>query len=353
MTTTTEQPVGGAALFDAYSDQIDGGPVLGYLVLYSIFQGSVTPDELLATFREVGLDESQLPPPLRQDDAFERVTGPAGVRVTYSLDDPSTERKARTRKQRDEDAGKDRVATLMVRHVSRDTDQIVRHVVREVRDESRKALTYDTRLGAVAFERATNDAAEPGSGTLQVVPDSAAIGELPAAEQDRVREMLDDITETHRWHCTYVGGDRMRSVVRRYVENVLGGIKVRPTGGVYFVMAEHADTLGALREMVARIGSGSHFVRVPLPDQEEMREMVVNAFTNQAREDLEKLAADIAAAKAKGAGEKVIQALYDRYTALKQNAGQYSERLSDSLDDTQSSLQLVNLQLAQLMAEVD
>jgi hypothetical protein len=36
----------------------------------------------------------------------------------------------------------------MIRHVRRDKDQIVRHLVREVRDEAPVKLSYDTRLGA-------------------------------------------------------------------------------------------------------------------------------------------------------------------------------------------------------------
>ncbi len=39
---------------------------------------------------------------------------------------------------------KGREATLMIRHVSRDNSQIVRHLVREVRDEEATRLTYDT-----------------------------------------------------------------------------------------------------------------------------------------------------------------------------------------------------------------
>jgi hypothetical protein len=56
---------------------------------------------------------------------------------------------------------------------------------------------------------------------------------------------------------------------------------VRPTGGVYFVYRTHDATLSALRVLVSRFGEGSHLSRVPIPDQDEMREMVIAAFTTR------------------------------------------------------------------------
>ncbi|AVH20171.1 MULTISPECIES: DUF6744 family protein [Nocardia] len=334
------------SVFDQYTDKAETSPVLGWLVLYSIFRGEVTPEELEEWFDEFDLDTVHLPPPLRADDAFERVTGPQGVKAVYSLDDPTADRKTRPRRKSGDDAG-DRVATLMVRHVRRDSGQLVRHLVREVRDEERTELSYDTRLGVIAFIR-SDDPDAAGAGKLRVEPDAAAIADLPQGEQDRVEQLLAEVTDLHTWHSTYMGPDRLRAIVRRYVE-ALGGLKVRPTGGVYFVTAEHEATLAGLREVVARFGSGSHFVRVPLPDEDEMREMIVNAFTNQAREDLEKLAEDIAAAKANGAGDAAVTNLHNRFQQLSRRAEEYSERLSDSLDDTHASLRLVNMQLAELM----
>jgi len=52
-------------------------------------------------------------------------------------------------------------------------------------------------------------------------------------------------------------------VIRTYIEN-LNAIKVRPTGGVYFVHRP-PRTLGATRELASRFGAGSHLVRIPLP----------------------------------------------------------------------------------------
>lgn len=351
MTVPTPPPAAaelatGDADFDAYAASLDETSLLGHLVLYSVFDGPVTRDDVEAWFSELGLDDQMLPPPLRHVDAFERVTGRDGVRLSYPIDDPTAIGPAsRYGRRRAKDLN--RIATLMVRAVRRDSDSIVRHVVREVRDEQKANLTYDTCLAVCTFRRATNDQSPDGAGTLHIQPNARAIAKLPQAEQDNVSKLIKDIEAQYQRRCAYLSSDRLRSVVRRYVES-LNAIRVRPTGGVYFVHRRHAPTLAALREVVSRLGKGSNLVRVPIPDQEEMREMIIQAFTTRAKDDLDQLAADIAAAQRSGKAEEV-EKLYDRFKALKNATAEHSELLATSLDDTQAALDLVNMQLGALL----
>ncbi|MFD8385241.1 DUF6744 family protein [Streptomyces sp. NPDC059679] len=340
----------GDAVFDSYAESMDaeGAPLLGHLVLYSIFDGQVTRDDLARWFRELDLDEALLPPPLRNVDAFERVTGPDGVRVAYPLDDPRATGPASRHGRR---RGRNQLvnsATLMVRPVRRDGGQIVRHVVREVRDEEATSLEYDTRLATCIFHRDNTEGSPEGAGTLEIQPNNAAIARLPEAEQTTVRQMLTDLHDTYQRRCTYLTSDKLRSVVRRYVEH-LSAIRVRPTGGVYFVHRQHAQTLGALRTLIKRFGQDSHLVRVPLPDQDEMREMIITAFTTKAKDELDQLAQDIAAAQRSGKAKEAAK-LYERFTALKQATDEHSDLLSISLDDTRAALELVKIQLGGLLA---
>jgi hypothetical protein len=327
------------------SMETEGAPLLGHIVMYSVFEGDVTPDDMARWFAELGLDPAFVPPPIRPVDAFEKVTGPSGVRVSYPLDpQPSG---ARRRRRQD---GEEREATLMIRHVRRDGGQIVRHLVREVRDEASVQLSYDVRLGECVFRRDGHPAATPGAGTLQVTPDHAAIRELPSGEQETVGEVLSEIRAAYARNCTYLTADRLRAVIRTYIES-LNAIRVRPTGGVYFVHRTHDSALAALRELARRFGSGSHLARVPLPDQDEQRELIISAFTTKAREDLDKLARDIAAAQRDGqAGETAIAALHKRFVALQTSAAEHARLLNTSLDDTGAALKLVNAQLASLLA---
>lgn len=341
----------GDATFDAYAAALESGetPLLGHLVMYSIFDGYVTPDRMENWFRELGLDPAFLPGVLRADAAFEKVTGPAGVRVVYPLDDPTADPKPKSRRKAD---AIQRQATLMVRHVRRDRREIVRHIVREVRDEQETKLSYDSKLGEAVFRFDSAAQSSPGDGALHVAPDNSAIAALPEAEQGVVRDMLHEITTAYQHRRTFYSGDKLRAVIREYVEE-LGGIKVRPTGGVYFVHRQHAATLAALRTLVARFGEGSHFIRIPIPDQDEMREMVIAAFTTQARDELNQLATEIAAAQREGAADHIVQKLYRRFRDVQKATQEHSELLATSLDDTQHALDLVKLQLGALLAGGD
>jgi hypothetical protein len=129
--------------------EADDAPLLGHLVLYSVFGSRVTADDMRRWFQELGLDQAFAPPRIRAVDAFEKVTGPAGVRMTYPLGSEP----ARRRRRQD---GRSRAATLMIRPVRRDAHRIVRHLVREVRDEAATRLSYDVRLAECVFLRDSN-----------------------------------------------------------------------------------------------------------------------------------------------------------------------------------------------------
>lgn len=353
--TTRQQPAGpdittGDAAFDAYAAALDGDdtPLLGHLVLYSIYDGEVTRANLEAWFKELRLDPHLIPPPVRQVDAYERVTGRDGVKVTYPRDDPGATGPAYKRKATRKAAAASSSVTLMLRPVRRDGGQIIRHIVREVRDPLNTKLEYETRIGAAVFHRDHRKGAPEGAGTLEVEPDNAAIAKLSEAEQETVRAMLEEIETTYTYRCTYLTGDKLRSVVRRYIES-LSAIRVRPSGGVYFVHRQHAETLAALRELVSRFRAGSHLSRIPLPDQEEMREMIISAFTTKAKDDLTKLSRDIAEAQREGRHAEA-QKLHTRFTELQESTTAHAKLLSSSLDDTKAALNLVKLQLGSLLA---
>jgi hypothetical protein len=87
------------------------------------------------------------------------------------------------------------------------------------------------------------------------------------------------------------------------------------------------------------------------PDQAEMREMIIAAFTTKSRDDPSKLAADIATATRDGAREATVNVLYERFRDLHSSTTEHATLLNTSLDDTTAALQLVNAQLASLLAK--
>src|SRR5258708_26355325 len=263
---TISEPAGERE-FSAYVEAMEGedAPLLGHMVLYSIFEGQVTPDQVALWFAELGLDPSFLPGQIRPVDVYEKITGPAGVRRKYSIGEPQTRYRARR------DGARGQVVTLMIRHVSRDSNVIVRHVVREVRDEAETRLSYTAKVAEVVFCRDPAAKAQPGAGSVKVTPELDVIGQLPAREQDQVNDMLDDIRGAFENGRLFLTADRLRATVRSYVES-LYAIRVRTTGGGYFVGRPHAQALTSPREPVQRVRTRSRPTPTPLPAPDPVRE---------------------------------------------------------------------------------
>jgi hypothetical protein len=325
-----------------YIKAMESAPALGYLVVYSVFDGRVTHGTLDLWFIELGLDKALLPPEPRPVDAFEKVTGE--LKVTYPVDDPGAKPGRRKRE------GGGEVATLMVRHVARDGERVVRQLVREVRDEGEVRLSYNTHLAEVVFERDASEGSGPGAGALAIRPDWAVIAGLAEAEGRRVMQVLEALRDAYRHRCTYLSGDKLRSVVRRYVED-LSAVRVRPTGGVYFVGRDHGGALGALHELVGRFGAGSNLARIPLPDNDEMREMIISAWRERAKGELEALSREIARARQDRPSEATIERLYREFRKLKAVADEHSGVLDEALEETNAAMELAGLQIRSLLTE--
>jgi hypothetical protein len=77
-------PPTGNSQLDTYTARIEQAPLLGYMVLYSIFDGRVKHSDLQRWVRELGLDPKMIPKPVSPLSAFKRVTGTGvnGVRKT-------------------------------------------------------------------------------------------------------------------------------------------------------------------------------------------------------------------------------------------------------------------------------
>jgi hypothetical protein len=351
MTAGQQEQAASGDAFGQYVTAMEAVPLLGYVVWYSVFDGNVMPHTLAAWFTELGLDPALLPRPLRADGAFEVAT--SNTATSYPVPGRTAASAAPGRRPR-RDAPADKTVTLMVRRVRRDAQAILCQLVREVRDAGASTLRYKTELAEVTFVRDQQKGAAPGAGTLQVTPHPDAI---PPREQEQVMALLGDLSAEFDRRRRYLTGDQIRAMLRAYVES-LNAIRVRPTGGVYFVHEHNHGTLAALRMLLTRFGAGSNLVCVPLPDQDELRQMVIEAWRAKQREDMQKLSADIAAAQtaANAKGGKISQAtaesLYARFRALQAETSEHGQLLSTDLADADAAMHLAGAQVMALLAQV-
>jgi hypothetical protein len=345
--------IAGREDFDAYLEAMKeaGMPVLGYTVWFTITDdAAVTRQQLETWFLELGLHPGLLPGPPRAVDAFEKTTGE--TKLTYPLDGRPPRIKGQ-RQPRRRVGELQREATLFVAHVARDAKHgwIERHLVRKVRDEENLKLEYKTKLAWCVFQKDKASTAEAGAGAMQIRRDDAAIAALDPAERAHVEEMIAELEAQFDRRCRYITGNRLRTMVREIMDK-LNTVLLKPSGGVYFVPRQHADTVHALHTLVARFGGDSSFDLLPVPELDRMRTVIGSAFTRQAKAELDKLAADLAAAlQAETVDKNVINALTSRFQDVQKATAEHAELLGTTLSETEASLQTVNIQLVSLLSK--
>lgn len=323
---------------DAMTAAIDAGevPLLGHLVVFNVRDSKVTPDELQEWFNDLALDTDFLPKPLRQCDAFEKVTG-RGAQVHYT-----TEEDANTQ---DPDCH----ITLMVRDVVHERKNlIVRQVVREVRDPGAKKLRYQTSLADLVF-RFIPGHEDHGAGTFETVLDETNVADLTDYERTALEAMLTKLQDGYEDRCVFLSADKVRSMLRSYLKS-LNPVKIAGSGGLYFVGGYHAGTLSRLRDLMARFANDTLLTRIPLLNLDETRALVTSSLTTETKKHLAALSAAVAKAQRDEAGMTQRTALHRRYLEVKESALANAKELSTTLEDAQAQLELVDAQVTNLLS---
>ena len=325
--------------FNAYLTNLTGEDapgLLGHLAIYNITGvDPVQHDELRDWFEELELNKKHMPGPPRAVDAFEKASSAA--KDSYPLGG----------KRKRNHGSQGQTVTLMMRGIYRDETRIVRHLVRELADHENEELSYEVCLAEVQFVRSTDPTDPDGAGTMTVSPDRDEITRLRSDEQRSITDLLRWIETDYEHRTRYVSADRLRKMVRDYIERELTAVRIHQ--GVYFVHRRHADTLAALRTLASRFSG--ELTRIPLPDTAEQRQMVDGAFEAKAAKDLESLARDIATVQADPKPYQVRH-LHKRYQAVKEAAEDYQTTLDTQLTNTDATLELVQAQMASLWVAI-
>lgn len=293
----------------------------------------VTHDQLEQWFDELGLDKRFLPPPIKAVDAFRKAT--SEVSLEYEIDD-------------------DKSATLMVREVAYDAEQVVRHVVKEVKDRRGQKLDYDPHLATLKFLRGgrTTKGKRPGGETFK----TATMNHVVNEERDRVEALLHEANAKYKDLATNLHADAIRAVIRNYLTD-LNAIAVKPSGGVYFVHLSRQPTVDALQELIKRVSQGCTFHQLPLLDTGEQREMLNDAFQNEVEDEVRKLMGDIAAYNEKVKAGKVPSTKYAefqmRYQAILDRSEEHTREIGLAQGRAGAVLELAFDSLVDLSGRID
>jgi hypothetical protein len=291
--------------------------ILGRIVMFTITDHPVAPDDYEKLFDDLNLNTAFLPPAIKPVDAFKKATMVVNDEE-YELPNGTT-------------------ATLLTRDVSSTPTAITRQLWREVRDSRNKRLRFD-QVGEMVFYRPTITGGKTQNGTerLRLSKLAAPLDPAEMPQIDAAFQMMQDAYPRYR---DFYDGMKIRDSVRRYLK-YLNALEIK--GGVYFVHATRDEELQRLATLVRSIGGGCAMYLVPLPDIQAQREMIVETFQREAEQSLNDLIKEIAHLRAtrQRITPNAYAKLRDRFDTVMNQATEYTRTLSISQDRTGAAAEL-------------
>jgi CRISPR/Cas system-associated endoribonuclease Cas2 len=317
----------GAYLTEA--GQLPQDVLLGTLVLYTISDGEYSLTDLAKHWADLGLDPKYLPVANKPIDAYRKATSEVDD-FEYPLPD-------------------DKVAHVLVRDVRSDTEVIVRHLTREIRDSQAQKLAY-AKIGTATFYRPTQDSqgrVVQGSERFKLHVDNSS---LEPDERAAMQVLVDEVSRRYDRYVNYLDGQKIRAMVRAYLSDI-GALNVKPS--VYFVHVSKTDEIEKLKQVIDRLGESSmhHLPVIDLPSQ---RAMVVEAFQQEAVASLEDLVKEITRVREsrKSITGDAYAKLKAQYDATLARTREYSRLLGSVRSKTEGAEEIAQEALKRLQKEM-
>jgi len=324
--------------------QVGSEALLGSVVMFRVAEPhQVSREKLQSWFDELGLDSAMyMPPPIKIFGAFERAC--AEVKHAYDVG-----RKGEL------------TATVTAVKVATSPERLVYHLVRQITDGKKERLHYSAKIGELVLYRAGRGKAADRTSTRikqQIFVHDPATGDQQLApfEEGIVEDLMARTMRRHSELCDFYAADKLRSIVREYLLGPhLNAVRLIQSGGTYFVPKTRHETLARLATLVERYGGTSTMRLVPCLDLPRLREMVIEDFRSETREQLQELSAELATVtKANNpiTAERAAK-LKARYDLVLNRAQEYTETLDAALEDAGDAIDLVRVQLQQVAMLVE
>ncbi len=308
--------------------------ILGTLVNMSVPQANYPRKDLIAAMEDAGLGEEFAPREPSERDAFRRAT--RSLRVNRVPVDATAPQRLFGNERR--------YANVLIRDARTSGPSIVRLAVREVVDSAGAVLDYEN----VAHLELDS------GGRLDAYP--LVAGLLPEE-----RDVIQRAQEAYEVAKSHHDDGAVRNVITRALGGARG-LPMLPSGGAYFVPAEHeATVLAAYRfvsELNERLGEKAPriiFIPTDLVDKESAREDLVAALADKVKRDARGLRNEMTQVLKKGT--KITQLrqedLFERVRALKRYVSDYEAILEREMTDNRADLELAQKQAVSLLSQVE
>ena len=331
MTTTTPFTVPSAAanapLPAFLSDDDFMADAAGVLLWYSVSRCEPTIGDIAYAMTASGVSPSYTPRAIEDLDAWKRASG--ALKVEYKL--PG-----------------ERTGKLMVRDVSTEPELVTRHIVREIVDAKGHHLDYTT-VGCIEFHRPGAKAGgTSGTASVEINQNFILSGD---SDLVHVEKFADKIRDRYPFCQTHYSSLAMTTILRQMVLD-LKAIRVRESGGVYFIHRSHLDTVKAIKEFVKALPGTSDVCSIPLVDTTEQRTMLSNAFAEEVSSEVEDLLKDIAKLNEKYGDDPVPARTYDNLADRLAQATIRAEEHKATLDIVSARSETALLMAAQSVSAV-
>jgi hypothetical protein len=312
--------------------------ILGYLIMYSVPEMSISPSDLKQLFIDNGVSEQFLPPKITGIDAFRR----AATSASENLKDTGY-------KLRDGES----LITLM-RNVKNTEAVVIKRVVMERRNSEDKRLEY-LQLADVTFTASTNDfEIELLDKTFK--KDSEEIIMLRDKALTTIRDNFEDFK-------IYLKGSHIRTMIRKAL-GTTEPINMRPnpgTGGVWFVAHSDKILVKSLQKLVGQFDKYrttskgmTCFDVIPMLDLEEQRDMISSRFENQVDEEVAKTVLEIQALLESDKKFKMetVDNYINRIGELQEGINKYESLLNQEMGASKEKANILMLQVNELLRKV-
>jgi hypothetical protein len=229
-------------------------PILGYLIWYSVKESRIKIEDMRNLFAQIKIPTDFLPEEPSRINAFKRATTELSEEVEVDL-------------------GQGMTAVYMIRLTAKSDDEIVKSLIKEVRDASNKKLSYE-EIGRVHFDKDTEDVRY-----FDLKPDSQPI--------------IIQIKQIYETYCVYLTGKQIRVMIHEIIKSMSPTL-VRPSGAVYFIPYVHAEMVQKMEVLSKELAAygitdyESAFESIPLIDADKTRALVEVRFEEQNTRDVDR-----------------------------------------------------------------
>lgn len=294
-------------------------PVLGHLIWYSVKESRIKITDLRRIFTQIGISPDFIPEETSKINAFKRATSELSEEVEVEIEPGKT-------------------AVYMVRLKAKSDDELVKSIIKEIRDSTNKTLDYK-EIGRAHFDKDTEEVRY-----FDLETDSQ-----PVTTQ---------IKQLYSTYCTYLTGKQIRAVFHEIIQSMSPTL-VRPSGAVYFIPYAHADMVQRMEVLSKELGVfgitdfESAFESIPLIDADKTRALVEVRFEEQNTRDADRTLVELSKMlQGTDATPKTAAKYVEQVKAAKENIARYEGLLNKEMSVARMKVEVLDGQVQKLIEKI-